>query len=59
MTFNEAGFPVYSESLSDAARRELGDGRQLNLTAKHQVFLAWHRQRVFRFHHTDEGDVNL
>jgi len=54
VTFDEAGLPVYSAALSDAAKRELGDGRQLTLTAKHQVFLAWHRERVFRLHHEKE-----
>lgn len=55
VTFDEKGAPVYSESLSDAARTGLGEGARLPLTDKHQKFLAWHRERVFNSHQVDDG----
>jgi len=54
VTFDEKGAPVYSESLSDAARTGLGEGARLLLTDKHQKFLVWHRERVFNSHQIDD-----
>lgn len=55
VTFDEAGLPVFSAALSDAAKRELGEGKRLALTSKHQAFLTWHRQKVFKEHDADNG----
>jgi len=47
VTFGDDGIPVFSESLSDQARARLYLDRPIDLTAKHRIFLEWHRTKVF------------
>lgn len=47
VTFGDDGVPIFSENLSEQARARLYFDRPVALTAKHRVFLEWHRTKVF------------
>ncbi|TVS08965.1 MAG: HNH endonuclease [Gammaproteobacteria bacterium] len=48
VTFSDEGTPVFSPSLSEAARRELRWSAALYLTRRQRENLAWHRVHAFR-----------
>jgi hypothetical protein len=48
VTFRDEGTPVFSTSLSEAARRELRWRAALTLTSRQRENLAWHREHAFR-----------
>ncbi len=47
VTFDDAGKPVFSSALSEAARSELNWSRSISLTDEHRNRLVWHRARLF------------
>ena len=47
--FRESGDVMYGKGLGEAARGALGEiGEPLSLMRRHQRYLAWHREHVFR-----------
>ena len=48
VTFDLNGVPVFSKLLSCLAHAQLRFETPLKLTVKHQVFLGWHRNYVFK-----------
>jgi hypothetical protein len=47
VTFDDAGTPAISPTLSEAARNELRWNKPIPLTDKHRKRLVWHRTKVF------------
>ncbi|MWD28976.1 HNH endonuclease [Aquicoccus sp. SCR17] len=48
VTFDQNGVPVFSKLLSNLAQAQLRFETPIKLNAKHQMFLGWHRNYVFK-----------
>jgi hypothetical protein len=51
VTFSDEGTPMFSPTLSEAARQELRWNAALNLTTRQRENLVWHRMHAFRSEH--------
>lgn len=47
VTFDESGLPAFAEALSELARNQLRWNGPIPLVARHEAYLAWHRENVF------------
>lgn len=47
VTFGNDGLPIFSERVSNQARSRFRFDQPVTLTEKHQIFLEWHRTKIF------------